>query len=137
MKSIGPSLKTGYFKIQNKDILDSLKSSLQISSKEIIKSDSKRIIQTLNNSYDNRTSHTKSNKLIVRNLAFESKKENILSLFRLFGMFKSLRIPKKFDESQRGFIFIEMFTSKQAERITEKLNNSNLYGRNLIIEKTY
>lgn len=42
-----------------------------------------------------------SNKLIVRNLAFEATRSDVHGLFSPFGQVKSCRLPKKFDNTHR------------------------------------
>ena len=40
-------------------------------------------------------------KLVVRNLAFEATRKDVVALFGPFGQVKSCRLPKKFDGSHR------------------------------------
>ena len=53
-------------------------------------------------------------KMIIRNVAFEAPKRDLSQLFSPFGQLKSLRVPRKFDGSHRGFAFIEFVTKKEA-----------------------
>ena len=53
-------------------------------------------------------------KMIIRNVAFEATKRDLSQLFSPFGQLKSLRVPRKFDGSHRGFAFIEFVTKKEA-----------------------
>ena len=46
-------------------------------------------------------------KLVLRNVAFEATKRDVQLLFNPFGVLKSVRVPKKFAGSHRGFAFIE------------------------------
>lgn len=43
----------------------------------------------------------KGTKLIVRNVAFEATRKDLMALFQPFGQIKSCRLPKKFDSSHR------------------------------------
>lgn len=43
----------------------------------------------------------KGTKLVVRNVAFEATRKDIVALFGPFGQVKSCRLPKKFDGSHR------------------------------------
>jgi multiple RNA-binding domain-containing protein 1 len=52
--------------------------------------------------------------MIIRNVAFEAPKRDLSQLFSPFGQLKSLRVPRKFDGSHRGFAFIEFVTKKEA-----------------------
>ncbi len=47
-----------------------------------------------------------STKLMVKNIAFEANKKEIRELFSPFGNVKSIRLPKKFNGSHRGFGYI-------------------------------
>jgi multiple RNA-binding domain-containing protein 1 len=73
-------------------------------------------------------------KLLVRNVAFEASRRDIQILFSTFGQLKSVRLPKKFDHSHRGFAFVEFLTKQEAKSAFNALQNSHLYGRHLVIE---
>lgn len=45
---------------------------------------------------------------------------------------KSLRLPKKFDGSHRGFAFIDFLTRQEAQNAFEALHSTHLYGRHLV-----
>ena len=74
-------------------------------------------------------------KLVLRNVAFEASKRDIQKLFNPFGTLKSVRVPKKFDGSHRGFAFIEYTTQREATDAMEALGNAHLYGRKCVIER--
>jgi multiple RNA-binding domain-containing protein 1 len=73
-------------------------------------------------------------KLVVRNVAFEATRKDIVALFAPFGHLKSCRLPKKFDGSHRGFAFVEFITRQEARNATEGLTGTHLYGRRLVVE---
>jgi len=75
-----------------------------------------------------------SNKLIIRNLAFEATKNELKELVKSFGEVKSIRIPKKMDNQHRGFAFIEFTSVEEAKNAYASLNGTHLYGRKLNIE---
>jgi multiple RNA-binding domain-containing protein 1 len=75
-----------------------------------------------------------SSKLVVRNLAFQATKRELRDLFGTFGEIKSVRIPKKFDGTHRGFAFVEFLTTQDAKAATASLAATHLYGRHLVIE---
>ena len=75
-----------------------------------------------------------SSKLMVRNLSFEATKADVQELFAAFGTLKTVRLPKKFDGSTRGFAFIEFLTSAEAAAAKAALSATHLYGRHLVIE---
>ncbi len=58
----------------------------------------------------------KSNKLIVKNLAFETTEGEIRELFKAYGAVKKVRLPKKVNsKSHRGFGFVEFISSEEAK----------------------
>lgn len=76
-----------------------------------------------------------SPKIIIRNLAFEANKKELHQLLSPFGMVKSIRLPKKFDGSHRGFAFVEYATKQEASSAMDALGRSHFYGRHLVIER--
>lgn len=89
-------------------------------------------------------------KLVVKNLGFNVTKRDLRELFgylistfvssarliwiRTYGHIQSLRLPKKFDNSLRGFAFIEFTTATDARNAMESLKHTHLLGRHLVIE---
>jgi multiple RNA-binding domain-containing protein 1 len=74
-----------------------------------------------------------SNKLLVRNVPFEASKAELRELFSAFGQLKTLRIPKKFDGSHRGFAFVEFVSKAEAGKAMGSLDGTHLYGRHLVL----
>lgn len=76
-----------------------------------------------------------SNKLCVRNLAFEANKKELRALFSSFGTVTALRIPKKTGGlGHRGFAFLDFLTKGEALAAYEALQHTHFYGRHLVIE---
>ena len=75
-----------------------------------------------------------SNKLILRNLAFQATKQEVRELFKHFGSIKVIRLPKKMNGQHRGFGFIEFDSAEEAALAKQALSNAHLYGRKLVIE---
>ncbi len=73
-------------------------------------------------------------KLVVRNVAFEATRKDIVGLFGPFGHIKSARLPKKFDGNHRGFAFVEFVTKQEALNALEGVGGTHLYGRRLVVE---
>ena len=73
-------------------------------------------------------------KIVVRNVPFEANKKEMTALFHTFGQVKSVRMPKKFDGSHRGFAFVEFLTREEAKAAVEALAATHMYGRHLVIE---
>jgi len=78
-----------------------------------------------------------STKILVRNIPFQAKKEEIVQLFRTFGEISAVRLPKKMAGTgeHRGFAFIE-FSSKSdaASAFSSLVHSTHLYGRRLVLE---
>lgn len=73
-------------------------------------------------------------KIIVKNLPFEATRKDVFELFSSFGQLKSVRVPKKFDKSARGFAFVEFVLPKEAENAMDQLQGVHLLGRRLVME---
>ncbi|KTW30152.1 hypothetical protein T552_00630 [Pneumocystis carinii B80] len=73
-------------------------------------------------------------KIVIKNLPFETTKKDIRQLFGSYGHLKSVRVPKKIDNSIRGFAFVEYVTSRDAKNAFNILKNTHLLGRHLILE---
>lgn len=59
----------------------------------------------------------KSNKLLVKNLAFESTPNDIRDLFKQYGALKKVRLPKKVNsQNHRGFGFVEFTNPDEAHQ---------------------
>lgn len=76
----------------------------------------------------------KTTKMVVRNVAFESTRKDILGLFAPFGEIKSCRLPRKFDGTPRGFAFVDFATKQEAQNAMEAVHGAHLYGRRLVLE---
>ncbi|KIW08564.1 uncharacterized protein PV09_00529 [Verruconis gallopava] len=74
------------------------------------------------------------NKLIIKNLAFEASKKDIRELVKQYGSVRSVRLPRKYDNSLRGFAFVEFSTPLEAQQAYEALRHSHYHGRKLVIE---
>ncbi|KAL8731952.1 MAG: hypothetical protein Q9166_003084 [cf. Caloplaca sp. 2 TL-2023] len=73
-------------------------------------------------------------KVIIKNLPFEASKKDVRSLFSAYGQLRSVRVPKKFDCSTRGFAFAEFVTAREAENAIDALKDTHLLGRRLVID---
>jgi multiple RNA-binding domain-containing protein 1 len=75
-----------------------------------------------------------ADKLVVRNVAFEATRADVLALFAPFGAVRSCRLPRKFDGGHRGFAFLEFATPAEAAAAVEAVTGVHLYGRRLVLE---
>ena len=73
-------------------------------------------------------------KLVVRNLAFEATRQDVLNLFTALGEVKSCRLPRKFDGSHRGFAFVDFASAAEAKTAVTSISGTHLYGRRLVLE---
>lgn len=76
-----------------------------------------------------------SEKLLVKNLAFECTPDEVRELFQPFGHIKKVRLPKKVNSTNhRGFGFVEFATKDEARLAFRELKHTHLYSRKLVIE---
>ena len=73
-------------------------------------------------------------KIIIKNLPFEASKKDVRSLFGPYGQLRSIRMPKKFDSSTRGFAFADFVTAREAQNAIDALRDTHLLGRRLVLE---
>ena len=90
---------------------------------------------TPNDEADLENEDVQSEKLLVKNLAFEATPDEIRELFQPFGHIKKVRLPKKVNSSNhRGFGFVEFATKDEARLAFRELKHTHLYNRKLVIE---
>ena len=73
-------------------------------------------------------------KIIIKNLPFEATKKDVRALFGSYGQLRSVRVPKKFDSSTRGFAFADFVTAREAENAMDALRDTHLLGRRLVLD---
>ena len=73
-------------------------------------------------------------KIIIKNLPFEASKKDVHSLFGSYGQLRSVRMPKKFDSSTRGFAFADFVTAREAENAMDALRDTHFLGRRLVLD---
>lgn len=81
-----------------------------------------------------KSSKKASPKILIKNIPFEATKKDIQQLFGTFGQLRSVRVPKKFNKTARGFAFAEFITAKEAENAMSALQGTHLLGRRLVME---
>ena len=81
-----------------------------------------------------RKEKNRKTKIIVKNLPFEASKKDVRNLFKSYGQLRAVRVPKKFDSSQKGFAFAEFATPREAESAMDALRSTHLLGRRLVLE---
>jgi len=76
------------------------------------------------------------NKIYVGNLPFSATSEQLNDMFSSFGKVDSAKIVMDRDTGRsKGFGFVEMSTSDEAQAAIEKLNGSDMGGRNLVVNE--
>ncbi|KAI1721971.1 RNA recognition motif domain-containing protein [Ditylenchus destructor] len=80
----------------------------------------------------------KSWRLIIRNLPFDTKEEEVTELASKFGRIKELRLPKckdkKFPDSCAGFCFVQYSGRKEAAEAKEQLNFTQFKSRKVAVD---
>jgi len=77
-----------------------------------------------------------SNKLYVGGLPYATTEDELEDLFAEHGTVESVRvITDRMTGRSKGFGFVEMSSSEEAEVAAEKLNNSDLEGRTLVVNE--
>ncbi|KFH02907.1 RNA recognition motif-containing protein [Toxoplasma gondii MAS] len=79
-------------------------------------------------------SQAQSNKVLVRNLAFQASASDLRGLFSAYGNVTRVCIPRQHEGRSRGFGFVDFATKQEAQNAVEALTGSHLYGRRLVLE---
>ena len=132
------SLGYGFIELSNRDAAVKLMKNCQgsiVDGHEIqLKFSTKKKTAPQKSTRKNAENVKPSPKLLVKNLPFQTTKKDVQQLFSNYGQLKSVRIPKKFDKTPRGFCFVEFLTKQEAKNAMDSLVNTHLYGRHLVIE---
>ena len=70
----------------------------------------------------------------MRNLPFQASVKEVRELMSAFGQLKTVRLPKKFDGTHRGFAFVEYVSKAEAAKAMGALHATHLYGRHLVLQ---
>ncbi|MFQ5542203.1 MAG: RNA recognition motif domain-containing protein [Candidatus Binatia bacterium] len=77
-----------------------------------------------------------SNKLYVGGLPFSTTEGQLEEIFSAHGTVESARvITDKFSGRSRGFGFVEMSSSSEAQKAIESVNGTELEGRTLTVNE--
>jgi cold-inducible RNA-binding protein len=75
-------------------------------------------------------------KIFVGNLSFQTTQEDLLQAFSAYGAVDSANILTDRDTGQsRGFGFVEMTNTKEAQNAIQSLNGTQLHGRALNVNE--
>lgn len=74
--------------------------------------------------------------IYVRNLNFSLTEDELREVFAQFGAVDSVKIIKdKFTGRAKGFGFVEMPSEEEGNAAIEKLNGTDVKGRNMFVDK--
>lgn len=75
-------------------------------------------------------------KLYVGGLSFSTTVDELRALFAQVGTVESVTIvTDKFSGQSRGFGFVEMASSQEAQQAVQKLNGQTLGGRSIVVNE--
>ena len=75
------------------------------------------------------------NKLFVASLSFKIRDAELTEIFASVGNVVSAKVILDRDGRSKGFGFVEMATQEEAEQAIAKLNGSNQFGRDIVVNK--
>ena len=74
--------------------------------------------------------------LFVGNLSYDTTEDTLRTLFDEYGQIESVRlVSDRYTGRSRGFAFVEMSTEQAAEEAISGMNNKQLDGREIKVEK--
>ena len=74
--------------------------------------------------------------IFVAKLNYDTQSEDLRETFESFGEVSSANvITDKFSGRSRGFGFVEMDNDEEAMAAIQKLNDSELHGRTIVVKK--
>ena len=74
--------------------------------------------------------------IFVAKLSFDTQEENLRQIFEEFGEVVSVKIiSDKFTGKSKGFGFVEMTNKEDGQQAIQKLNDSELDGRTIVVKK--
>ncbi|KAJ8325347.1 RNA recognition motif-containing protein [Batrachochytrium dendrobatidis] len=73
-------------------------------------------------------------RLIIRNLSFNCKPENLQNVFSAFGIVKDCSVPHLDDGKARGFGFVEFETMDCAQRALQAVNGTKILNRPVAVD---
>lgn len=77
-----------------------------------------------------------SKNLFVAGLSYDTTSDGLSAHFQEIGKITSAQvIIDKYTNKSKGFGFVEMSTDEEATQAIEKLNNSTLDGRNIVVKE--
>ncbi len=75
------------------------------------------------------------NKLFVASLSFQIKDNDLKDIFASVGAVVSAKVIFDHGGKSKGFGFVEMSNQEEADQAITKLNGSNQFGREIVVNK--
>jgi RNA recognition motif-containing protein len=75
------------------------------------------------------------NKLFVASLSFKIRDAELADIFATVGSVVSAKVILDRDGRSKGFGFVEMASAEEADAAITKLNGSNHFGRDIVVNK--
>ncbi len=75
------------------------------------------------------------NKLFVASLSFKIRDAELADIFATVGSVVSAKVIMDRDGRSKGFGFVEMATAEEADIAITKLNGTNHFGRDIVVNK--
>ena len=75
------------------------------------------------------------NKLFVASLSFKIRDNELADIFAQVGDVLSAKVILDRDGRSKGFGFVEMASKESAQEAIDKLNGSNHFGRDIVVNK--
>lgn len=76
-----------------------------------------------------------SKKIYVGSLSYQTDEDSLKEAFSALGEVQSVKIIKDEAGRSKGFGFVEMTSSEDAEKAISSLNGSSLMGRTLVVNE--
>jgi multiple RNA-binding domain-containing protein 1 len=73
-----------------------------------------------------------SDKLVLKNLPFQTNKQELVALIKGIVPARDIRLPKKTDGSLKGFAFVQFGSVEEAKKGLGALQSLHFYGRKLV-----
>lgn len=74
--------------------------------------------------------------IFVSNISFKANEDNLRGIFEEFGAVASVKIiMDNYTGRSKGFGFVEMPESDEAKRAIDSLNDTDFYGKNLVVNE--
>ncbi|XP_050393218.1 RNA-binding protein 28 isoform X1 [Patella vulgata] len=130
-KIIYPVQDSGEAHLRFKSIRDTKRAERKLNNKKI-KGITLRAVQL--SEHQKRPRDVKRCRLIIRNLSFKCKADNLEKIFSKFGKVVEVNIPTKEDGKMKGFAFVQLNDLVEADAAVKAMNGQNILGRPVAVD---